>query len=71
MPSFFFDVLEHGYVPSDNGGLEFDSCYTAEHEAARCAAEIRSDQFPKDHTRGLRPTSGMQMAIGFSLRPFP
>jgi hypothetical protein len=29
MPRFFFDVLEDGRAPPDNGGLEFDSPHAA------------------------------------------
>lgn len=71
MPRFFFDVLEHGDVTSDNGGLEFDSRDAAEHEAARCAAEIRRDQFPKGHTQEVTVHVRDEDGIRFSLRPFP
>jgi hypothetical protein len=61
MPRFFFDVLQDGEVPPDDGGLEFDSRDAAEYGAARCAAE----------SERVRSTSGMKMAIRLSLRPLP
>jgi hypothetical protein len=62
MLRFFFDVLNDGEVPPDDGGLECDCRDAAEYGAARCAAEIG---------RVRSKSAGRKMAIRSSLRPFP
>ena len=41
MPRFFFDVLEHGDVTFDNGGLEFDSAMLPSMRPMRQIARLR------------------------------
>jgi hypothetical protein len=51
VPRFYFDVREGEKFIPDEKGLEFDSLDTAEHEAARAAAEIGRDRLPKGDVR--------------------
>lgn len=50
MPRFYFDIWEGTHFIRDETGLEFDSLDAAEEAAARGAADIGRDQFPKEDT---------------------
>jgi|EndMetStandDraft_5_1072996.scaffolds.fasta_scaffold828891_1 hypothetical protein len=62
MPRFFFDVLEHGDVTFDNGGLEFDSAMLPSMRPLGAPLRSGAINFRMAIPVRLRSTSGMKMA---------